>query len=399
MFEREGPRIFSRSVIRTFATSDSLVWKKYSSQGIEQVLFEYFDDSKPSDAATDVLIPSYEISRRFPFFFKSSNARRRRDYDFRARDIARATSAAPSYFEPKRIPTGTNSDFYTLIDGGVFANNPAACALVEAQCTLPHPRRHLGGFVGNGFVDANGACETSAKLGLPAVGQTAAERDVRWGQQHGGFSASPAHANRLLSIPARAQRGKSQPGQCQSRPTGSVEGAGQSHDRREIGGYRGAVRPANRHTTNQEPAAASNNWSALAKKTCVRKSANAANTSVRATSRTALLRAASPLLATHGGSPLETDHNHPAVGLNLVPRCVEQAFGTAGRSTSESRFTSPVNIRSLTTFARSRSMSPSDFVNKGSILFRKLIPVSCVAEQTQTSAPWNCSRRCQMRKW
>jgi hypothetical protein len=150
MFEREGPRIFSRSVVRTLVTSDSLVWKKYSSRGIEQVLFEYFDDSRLSDAVTDVLIPSYEIQRHFPFFFKSANARLRQDYDFRARDIARATSAAPSYFEPMRIPTGTNSDFYTLIDGGVFANNPAACALVEAQCTLPHPGGHLVVSLGTG---------------------------------------------------------------------------------------------------------------------------------------------------------------------------------------------------------------------------------------------------------
>lgn len=137
-------------MLRTFATSDSLVWKKYSSQGIEQVLFEYFDDAKLGGAATDVLIPDYEISRRFPFFFKSANARRRGDYDFRVRDIARATSAAPSYFAPMRIPTGTNSDFYTLIDGGVFANNPAACALVEAQCTLPHPGGHLVVSLGTG---------------------------------------------------------------------------------------------------------------------------------------------------------------------------------------------------------------------------------------------------------
>jgi predicted acylesterase/phospholipase RssA len=143
LFEKEGPRIFSRSTLRTLLTSDSLFWKKYSSQGIEEVLLEYFGDSRLSDAITDVLIPSYEIQRRFPFFFKSSNARRRPDYDFPARDVARATSAAPTYFEPKRIPTGKNSGSYTLIDGGVFANNPAACALVEAQATLPHP----GGYV------------------------------------------------------------------------------------------------------------------------------------------------------------------------------------------------------------------------------------------------------------
>lgn len=150
MFEREGSRIFSRSLVRTLITSDSLFWKKYSSQGIEQVLFEYFGDSRLSDAVTDVLVPSYEIQRRFPFFFKSASARQRPDYDFPARDIARATSAAPSYFEPMKIPTGTNSDHYTLIDGGIFANNPAACALVEAQCTLPHPGGYLVVSLGTG---------------------------------------------------------------------------------------------------------------------------------------------------------------------------------------------------------------------------------------------------------
>jgi uncharacterized protein len=150
MFEREGPRIFSRSTFRTLVTSDSLFWKKYSSQGIEEVLLEYFGDSRLSDAVTNVLVPSYEIHRRFPFFFKSANARKRPDYDFRTRDIARATSAAPSYFEPMRIPTGTNSESYTLIDGGVFANNPAACALVEAQATLPHPGGYLVVSLGTG---------------------------------------------------------------------------------------------------------------------------------------------------------------------------------------------------------------------------------------------------------
>jgi len=150
MYEREGRRIFSRSVFRTLFTTDSLFWKKYSSDGIEQVLAEYFGDSRLRDAATDVLITSYELERRFPFFFKSTNARCRSDYDFPARDVARATSAAPSYFAPMKIPTGTNSDHYTLIDGGVFANNPAACALVEARTTHPNAERYLVVSLGTG---------------------------------------------------------------------------------------------------------------------------------------------------------------------------------------------------------------------------------------------------------
>ena len=136
LYEHEGSRIFSRSLARAMFAIDNLTWKKYGCDGIEQVLHKYFGDSRLRDAVTDVVVTSYEIQRRFPFFFKSSNARKRPGYDFLARDVARATAAAPSYFEPMKISTGTNSEYYTLIDGGVFANNPAACALVEARATF-----------------------------------------------------------------------------------------------------------------------------------------------------------------------------------------------------------------------------------------------------------------------
>ncbi|HUA20564.1 MAG TPA: patatin-like phospholipase family protein [Bryobacteraceae bacterium] len=155
LYEREGGRIFARSWLRTLFTCDSLTWKKYASTGIEQVLLEYFGDSRLRDAVTDVLVTSYEVERRFPFFFKSSNARQRLDYDFPAREVARATSAAPTYFEPMKLLTGTNSDHYTLIDGGVFANNPAACALVEARTTFPGAGAYLVVSLGTGTLMRN----------------------------------------------------------------------------------------------------------------------------------------------------------------------------------------------------------------------------------------------------
>lgn len=135
LYENDGSQIFSRSLWRRFISCDNLMHEKYSTSGIEAVLANYFGDSRLRDAATDVLVTSYEIGRSFPFFFKSSNARQRPDYDFPARYVARATSAAPTYFAPMKLPSGTNGDCYTLIDGGVFANNPAACALVEARTT------------------------------------------------------------------------------------------------------------------------------------------------------------------------------------------------------------------------------------------------------------------------
>ncbi len=137
IYVRDGNRIFSRSLFHRAAACGNLRRAKYPATGIEQVLLEYFGNSRLSDAATDVLITSYEIERSFPFFFRSAIARERSDYDFPAREVARATSAAPTYFEPMKLPTGTFTDHYTLIDGGVFANNPGACALVEARTAQP----------------------------------------------------------------------------------------------------------------------------------------------------------------------------------------------------------------------------------------------------------------------
>lgn len=166
MYEREGRSIFSRSLWHRLASCGNLVHEKYPCAGIEQVLFEYFGDSRLRDAAVDVLIASYEIERSLPFFFRSAMARRRPDYDFPARDVARSTSAAPTYFQPMKLPTGTNSDHYTLIDGGVFANNPAACALVEALTSHPGAERLFVVSLGTGELNYSFPYDSAKSWGL-----------------------------------------------------------------------------------------------------------------------------------------------------------------------------------------------------------------------------------------
>jgi hypothetical protein len=52
------------------------------------------------------------------------------------RDAGRATSAAPTYFEAARVTDATGRA-YSLVDGGVFANNPAMCAYVDVICAKP----------------------------------------------------------------------------------------------------------------------------------------------------------------------------------------------------------------------------------------------------------------------
>jgi patatin-like phospholipase/acyl hydrolase len=128
-----GPVIFSKPLWRSLASLNGLVRSRYPDDAVEKVLMDFFGDARLKDATTSVFIPSYELERHTPFFFRSTMARKRQDYDFPMHVVARSTSAAPTYFPPERVPIPGTTDYHALIDGGVFANNPAACAYVEAR--------------------------------------------------------------------------------------------------------------------------------------------------------------------------------------------------------------------------------------------------------------------------
>jgi patatin-like phospholipase/acyl hydrolase len=133
LYAEHGARIFSRSVWHRTRAFGNALEEKFSARELEQVLDDYFGETKLSDALVDVLVTAYEIEVRAPWFFRSRLAREKpAEYDFPMKNVARATSAAPTYFEPLRLETGGASpDYWTLVDGGVFANNPAMCAVAE----------------------------------------------------------------------------------------------------------------------------------------------------------------------------------------------------------------------------------------------------------------------------
>ena len=143
LYVREGNRIFASNLWHKLRSLGSIGDQKYPAHGMEEVLQRYFGETRLSNALTSTLVPSYEIERRIPFFFKSRNAQSQPTHDFPMWQVARATSAAPTYFEPARIEAAHEGDYWALIDGGVFANNPAACALVEGRTQFPE----AGGFV------------------------------------------------------------------------------------------------------------------------------------------------------------------------------------------------------------------------------------------------------------
>jgi uncharacterized protein len=132
LYEDEGSSIFSRSLWDRFRSVEGLLDEKYPPDGMEKAFRAYLGEARLSEALTEVLVTAYEIEQRTTFFFKSTKARADERDDFAIRDAAQATSAAPTYFEPVQLERGHGRPDLALVDGGVFANNPAMCAYAEA---------------------------------------------------------------------------------------------------------------------------------------------------------------------------------------------------------------------------------------------------------------------------
>src|SRR3954468_14941031 len=135
LYESEGPEIFHRSLVKRIESVEGYVDERYEDRGLNAALNRYLDGTRLSQAVCDLFITAYEIERRQAFFFRSSRARSDPSYDFTFVDVARATSAAPTYFEPARVGDAAGAASYALIDGGVFALNPAMCAYAELSAT------------------------------------------------------------------------------------------------------------------------------------------------------------------------------------------------------------------------------------------------------------------------
>ena len=168
LYTNEGGEIFSRSVWHRIRAGNDLIEEKYPSEGVETVLQRYFGGTHLKEALTDVFIPSYEIEQRTPWFFRSyaKDPKNEGEYDFFMKDVARATSAAPTYFEPAKLDSAGPQGYYALIDGGVFANNPAMCAYVEARHVYKEENDILVVSLGTGQVTDRLAYERAKDWGI-----------------------------------------------------------------------------------------------------------------------------------------------------------------------------------------------------------------------------------------
>ena len=166
IYEEEGSAIFNQSMWERVRSMGTWWERKYHAQGIEKVLEKRLGNTRLKDAITDVLITSYEMQHQNPCFFKSRYAKERPEFDFYMKQIARATSAAPTYFEPARLNVMNAKKPFVLIDGGVVANNPALCAFAEAKNMFPDADNFLLVSIGTGEMSRQYDYEQVKKWGL-----------------------------------------------------------------------------------------------------------------------------------------------------------------------------------------------------------------------------------------
>ena len=123
------------------------IWSPtYSPTSLELILKQYFGDSKFEESVTNLLILSYQLEKQKYYPFTSNFQADKAVY---MRDVARATSAAPTYFPAANIQTPHGP----MVDGGIAANNPGWLAYKKAKKDFPNSRIVLLSL-GTGEVDA-----------------------------------------------------------------------------------------------------------------------------------------------------------------------------------------------------------------------------------------------------
>ncbi len=141
LYVKKGPKIFDDSWLDDLVDLGKLRGADYSIKPLRQELKKLFGDVNLGQLAKHVLITAFDLDNEDPnperrtwkpklfHNFPGPNS----DRASYAVDVGLYTSAAPTYFP--------SVDGY--IDGGVFAINPAMCALAQTQDTRYSPTPQL----------------------------------------------------------------------------------------------------------------------------------------------------------------------------------------------------------------------------------------------------------------
>ncbi|MDP1723247.1 MAG: patatin-like phospholipase family protein [Alphaproteobacteria bacterium] len=142
----ERERIFQKPGLSQRIWSAKGFWgPKYSIIGMEASFKDSYKSYRMSDLLIPTFVPAVEVLQgNGAKIFSSTKARHNDAKDYLIWQVARATTAAPSFFESKEMhDDASGNDQESILnfwDGGLFAHNPAEIALIEGQKMFPDKR-------------------------------------------------------------------------------------------------------------------------------------------------------------------------------------------------------------------------------------------------------------------
>ncbi|MFZ5816675.1 MAG: CBASS cGAMP-activated phospholipase [Bacillota bacterium] len=136
-----GEQVFARSALagEWGRRLRHILRPKYAAEPLMRVLGRSFGSRRLGEARCRLCIPSFNGSVDDVWVYKTAHhPKLRMDYRLPVVEVLRATTAAPTFFPAWRARSGAS-----LVDGGVWANNPAMVGIVEALGVLDWPIEQL----------------------------------------------------------------------------------------------------------------------------------------------------------------------------------------------------------------------------------------------------------------
>ncbi len=132
LYQKHGADIFGQK-IKSFWPSmfKQGAHSKYENKNLKNILHNEFGNTKLGDIEKPLLIPATDVGHGSVHVFKSSYSKSfTRDQHIEVKQAVLASCSAPAFFDPTKVEN------YLLADGGVWANNPALAAVIDAQYRL-----------------------------------------------------------------------------------------------------------------------------------------------------------------------------------------------------------------------------------------------------------------------
>jgi patatin-like phospholipase/acyl hydrolase len=139
-YTESGPKIFPQALIeRAILKTKQVVSAKLDPEPLYEAMRTiYGKDTRLGQSSKRLVLTSFDLNRNVPVLLKTSHAPNlKRDCKLLAWHVGAATSAAPTYFPAIDFGMGR------LVDGGVWAGNPAMVGALEATEVLGVARENI----------------------------------------------------------------------------------------------------------------------------------------------------------------------------------------------------------------------------------------------------------------